>query len=63
MAELNEAVIKVIAGPEKKSRVVIERERKLTAYHEAGHAIVIHDLPPRIPSTRSPSSPGAWPAA
>ena len=44
MKDLNEAVIKVIAGPEKKSRVVIERERKLTAYHEAGHAIVIHDL-------------------
>ena len=39
MQDLNEAVIKVIAGPEKKSRVVIERERKLTAYHEAGHAI------------------------
>ena len=46
---LNEAVIKVIAGPEKKSRVVIERERKLTAYHEAGHAIVIHDLPTQDP--------------
>ena len=44
MAELNEAVIKVIAGPEKKSRVVIARERKLTAYHEAGHAIVSHAL-------------------
>ena len=49
MAELNEAVIKVIAGPEKKSRVVIERERKLTAYHEAGHAIAIHDLPTQDP--------------
>ena len=49
MAELNEAVIKVIAGPEKKSRVVIRRERKLTAYHEAGHAIVIHDLPTQDP--------------
>ena len=49
MAELNKAVIKVIAGPEKKSRVVIERERKLTAYHEAGHAIVIHDLPTQDP--------------
>ena len=49
MAELNEAVIKVIAGPEKKSRVVIQRERKLTAYHEAGHAIVIHDLPTQDP--------------
>ena len=47
--DLNEAVIKVIAGPEKKSRVVIERERKLTAYHEAGHAIVIHDLDTQDP--------------
>ena len=36
---IDEAVIKVIAGPEKKSRVVIQRERKLTAYHEAGHAV------------------------
>ena len=49
MKDLNEAVIKVIAGPEKKSRVVIERERKLTAYHEAGHAIVIHDLKTQDP--------------
>ena len=49
MAELNEAVIKVIAGPENKSRAVIERDRKLTAYHEAGHAIVIHDLPTQDP--------------
>ncbi len=44
MENLHEAVIKVIAGPEKKSRVVIERERKLTAYHEAGHAVVDHAL-------------------
>lgn len=43
-AALHEAVIKVIAGPEKKSRVVIERERRLTAYHEAGHAVVSHAL-------------------
>ena len=49
MQDLNEAVIKVIAGPEKKSRVVIERERQLTAYHEAGHAIVIHDLKTQDP--------------
>ncbi|WP_366455168.1 ATP-dependent zinc metalloprotease FtsH [uncultured Intestinimonas sp.] len=40
MADLHEAVIKVIAGPEKKSRVVTQHERKLTAYHEAGHAVV-----------------------
>ena len=43
-ADLHEAVLKVIAGPEKKSRVVTEHARKLTAYHEAGHAIVINEL-------------------
>jgi len=42
--DLHEAVLKVIAGPEKKSRVVTEHARKLTAYHEAGHAIVINEL-------------------
>ena len=45
MDVLQEAVIKVIAGPEKKSRVVPEHERKLTAYHEAGHAVMHHCLP------------------
>ena len=40
MADLEEAMIKVIAGPEKKSRVVSAKERRLTAYHEAGHAII-----------------------
>ena len=44
MDDLQEAVIKVIAGPEKKSRVVPRHERKLTAYHEAGHAILHHCL-------------------
>ncbi|MCL2843207.1 MAG: ATP-dependent zinc metalloprotease FtsH [Oscillospiraceae bacterium] len=39
MAEMEEAVLKVMMGPEKKSRVVTEKERKLTAYHEAGHAV------------------------
>ena len=43
-ADLHEAMLKVIAGPEKRSRVVTERARKLTAYHEAGHAVVIHEL-------------------
>ena len=42
--DLQEAVIKVIAGPEKKSRVVPLHERKLTAYHEAGHAVMHHCL-------------------
>ena len=44
MAEVEEAMIKVIAGPEKKSRVVSEKERKLTAFHEAGHAVVSNAL-------------------
>ena len=44
MDDLREAVIKVIAGPEKKSRVVPEHERRLTAYHEAGHAVMHHCL-------------------
>lgn len=38
-ADLEEAAIKVVAGPEKKSKVVTEQERRLTAYHEGGHAI------------------------
>ena len=44
MAEMDEAALKVIAGPEKKSRVVSEKERKLTAYHEAGHAVAAYYL-------------------
>ncbi len=42
--DLQEAVIKVIAGPEKRSKVVSEHAKKLTAYHEAGHALVINAL-------------------
>ncbi|MBP5288954.1 MAG: ATP-dependent zinc metalloprotease FtsH [Clostridia bacterium] len=42
--ELEEATIKVIVGPQKKSKVVTEKDKKLTAYHEAGHAIVTHFL-------------------
>ena len=49
MTDLQDAVLKVVAGPEKKSRVVIERERNLTAYHEAGHALVIHALDSQDP--------------
>ncbi len=49
MDDLKEAEIKVIAGPEKKSRVIPEHERKLTAYHEAGHAVVMHNLPSQDP--------------
>ncbi|MBQ7935588.1 MAG: ATP-dependent zinc metalloprotease FtsH [Clostridia bacterium] len=39
-SEIEESIMKVVAGPEKKSRKVVEKERKLTAYHEAGHAVV-----------------------
>lgn len=49
MEEIEEAITKVIAGPEKKSRVIGEEERKLTAYHEAGHAVVAHVLPKTDP--------------
>ena len=45
MAEIEEATTKVMAGPAKKSRVISEEERKLTAYHEAGHAVVMRSLP------------------
>ena len=44
MVELEEAIKRVIAGPEKKSRVVVESDQKITAYHEAGHAIVMEYL-------------------
>ncbi|MDO4743964.1 MAG: ATP-dependent zinc metalloprotease FtsH [Clostridia bacterium] len=45
MFDLEESIMKVIAGPEKKTRIVTEKERKLTAYHEAGHAVVSKLLP------------------
>ena len=49
MKEFEDAIIKVIAGPEKKARVITEKERKLTAYHEAGHAVVTKLLPSQDP--------------
>jgi len=45
MDELEEAVTRVVAGPEKKSRVIDDEDRRLTAYHEAGHAVVMKLLP------------------
>ena len=44
-AELEEGIMRVIAGPEKKSRILSEKERVVTAYHEMGHALVGHFLP------------------
>ncbi len=49
MEEIEEAITKVIAGPEKKSRVISQKERKLTAYHEAGHAVVARCIPDSDP--------------
>ena len=45
VAELTEAIDRVLAGPQRKSRVISERERLMTAYHEAGHALVARMLP------------------
>lgn len=45
MQELYEAIEKVMLGPERKSRILSDKEKKITAYHEAGHAIVAHFLP------------------
>ena len=49
MDDLKAAEIKVIAGPEKRSRVIPQHERELTAFHEAGHAVVMHMLPGQDP--------------
>ena len=48
-ADLEQSMIKVIAGPEKRSRIVSPNERKLTAYHEAGHAVAMYHLPTQDP--------------
>ena len=40
--DIEDATIKVVAGPEKRSKVVSEKEKKLTAYHEAGHAVATY---------------------
>ncbi|MCC8135616.1 MAG: ATP-dependent zinc metalloprotease FtsH [Ruminococcus sp.] len=44
-SDIEEATMKVIAGPEKKSRIITEHDRRVTAYHEAGHAIAAYNLP------------------
>ncbi len=49
MQEIEEATIKVVAGPEKKSHKVSEKDKNLTAYHEAGHAIVTYCCPTQDP--------------
>lgn len=49
MKDLNEAMMKVLAGPEKRSRVRREKDKRMTAIHEAGHAIAMHFLPTHDP--------------
>ncbi len=49
MNDLEEATIKVLVGPQKKSKIINEKEKRLTAYHEAGHAIVTKLLQPDTP--------------
>ncbi len=47
--EFNESIERVIAGPQRRSRVITAREKEITAYHEAGHALVAHLLPDADP--------------
>ena len=49
MADLNEAMMKITAGPEKRSRVRLVRDQKITAIHEAGHAVAMYHLPTADP--------------
>ena len=49
MNDLNEAMMKIMAGPEKKSRVALKRDLRATAIHEAGHAIAMYRLPTHDP--------------
>jgi len=49
MTEIQDAIIKVIAGPEKRSHVVTEKDKRLTAYHEAGHALCTYYSPTQDP--------------
>jgi len=62
MAEIKEATFKVVMGPEKKSRVMSEKEKRLTAYHEAGHAIAIKEVSTTDRVDRISIIPSVWQA-
>ena len=49
MQDMNDAMMKIIAGPEKRSRVRLQKDLKITAVHEAGHAVAMHSLPTHDP--------------
>jgi cell division protease FtsH len=62
MADIKQSFVKVGIGTEKKSRVILDHEKKITAYHEAGHAILFHVLPdvgPVYSVSIIPTGPGA----
>jgi len=49
MSDMNEAMMKIMAGPEKRSRVRLKKDQRITAYHEAGHAVAMYHLPTHDP--------------
>ena len=49
MSTIEESILKVLAGPEKRSRINVERDRRITAFHEAGHAVAMYFLPTQDP--------------
>jgi cell division protease FtsH len=63
MTELEEGIMRVLAGPEKKTRIISEKEKAITAYHEMGHALVDTSSSTPTRCTRSPWSAAARPSA
>ena len=63
MSEFEEAIDRVIAGPERKSRVICDAEKLIIAYHEGGHAVVQRILPKCDPVTKVTIVAAAWPSA
>ena len=62
MEDLNEAMMKVLAGPEKRSRVRLQKDLRITAIHEAGHAVAMYSLPTHDPVHQISIIPRGWAA-
>lgn len=60
MNDINEAMMKVLAGPEKRNRVRLQKDLKLTAIHEAGHAVAMYNLPTHDPVRQISIIPRGW---